>query len=497
MTDSFVTQCPHCQTSFRVNYAQLSAARGVVRCGSCLQVFNAARQLLEKSTGQSAAALFGEVDEPGTPAATSAAAAAPLVAEIAAPVQPNAAPAALAHPHTLQPGDAQSPNSSAPPPSSLPGTTPTYHRVEPISQRRWAAAAEIDLDHLDLDDALAQLERRQAATGDEGQRPSSARNDQLSARRDDPEPINNDFDDDLDDSALDQPAPGDSTGVRQRTEFDTVQGGDHPAPRQAPSRAEPSLTRLEDEFDDGDPQPPAATLIAVREPPSHEAALRERAPRQRRSAIEAADDSLRRIDAPPLKPAASTATQRAEPRLRDTDLPDLSEDPLQLQWEKTQSSWGKRLLWTGLSLLAALALLGQYAAYHFDELARQDGWRPWFQTLCPVVGCDVPSKVDIALIKSSNLVVRSHPQFNGALIVDAIIYNRAPFAQPFPLLELRFADLDGKLIASRRFKPSEYLSGDLAGQSDMPPQTPIHIALDILDPGSKAVNYSLSFQSPD
>ena len=48
MTDSFVTQCPHCQSRFRVNHAQLSVARGVVRCGSCLQVFNAARQLLEQ-----------------------------------------------------------------------------------------------------------------------------------------------------------------------------------------------------------------------------------------------------------------------------------------------------------------------------------------------------------------------------------------------------------------------------------------------------------------
>ncbi|MCY1412720.1 hypothetical protein D9M71_281350 [compost metagenome] len=94
-------------------------------------------------------------------------------------------------------------------------------------------------------------------------------------------------------------------------------------------------------------------------------------------------------------------------------------------------------------------------------------------------------------------MVRSHPDFTGALIVDAIIYNRANFSQPFPLLELRFADLNGQLLASRRFKPSEYLSGELAGQGEMPPQTPIHISLDILDPGPKAVNYSLSFLSPE
>lgn len=92
-------------------------------------------------------------------------------------------------------------------------------------------------------------------------------------------------------------------------------------------------------------------------------------------------------------------------------------------------------------------------------------------------------------------MVRSHPEFSGALVVDAIIYNRASFSQPFPLLELRFADLNGHLIANRRFKPGEYLGGELAGRTEMPPQVPIHVSLDILDPGPKAVNYSLSFHS--
>jgi predicted Zn finger-like uncharacterized protein len=473
MTESFVTQCPHCQTSFRVSYHQLSAARGAVRCGSCLQVFNAARQLLEKSTGQSAAALFGE-------APTSV-------------VSGESVPEVAAQPPILPPA----------------AEAPAYRRVEPISQRRWAAAAEIDLEHLDLDDELARLEQR--FTPRNGNPENAGREDQLSASRDEPEAGEHDFDDDR---ALAEPRLGEHQdslqGTRElrehspppherlRAERDAEPTAYHYLPGEAhtpapladdhlppvihqqvedDARAEPSLTRLEDEFGELDRRAP----------------LHDR--RQRRSAIEAADESLRRVDAAPLKPAAKA--QRAEPRMRDADLPDLSEDPLELQWQKSRSSWGKRLFWSLLVLIGALTLAGQYVAYHYDELARQDAYRPWFQQLCPVVGCEVPSKVDIALIKSSNLVVRSHPQFSGALIVDAIIYNRAPFSQPFPLLELRFADLDGKLIASRRFKPSEYLSGDLAGQSDMPPQTPIHIALDILDPGSKAVNYSLSFQSPE
>jgi predicted Zn finger-like uncharacterized protein len=37
-----LTQCPHCQTSFRVTAGQLKSAGGLVRCGSCLGLFSAA-----------------------------------------------------------------------------------------------------------------------------------------------------------------------------------------------------------------------------------------------------------------------------------------------------------------------------------------------------------------------------------------------------------------------------------------------------------------------
>ena len=104
MTDSFVTQCPHCQTSFRVSHAQLSVARGVVRCGSCLQVFNAAKQLLEQA---------GKEPPVATPL--------PPV-EPAEPVEPS-------------------------PPRA-------------ISQKHWSAT-ELDLDSLDLDEELARLEQRE------------------------------------------------------------------------------------------------------------------------------------------------------------------------------------------------------------------------------------------------------------------------------------------------------------------------------------------------
>ncbi|HJR28578.1 MAG TPA: DUF3426 domain-containing protein [Pseudomonas sp.] len=408
MTDSFVTQCPHCQTSFRVSHAQLSMARGVVRCGSCLQVFNAAKQLLEQRAGKAA-------------------------------VKPV-----------------------APPP-----VEPPVQRA--ISQKQWTAA-EMDLDSLDLDEELARLEQREIQPTTEFGRP---REDSLSARRDSAEHDEAPWSDSLfSESAADR-----AHVAEEPIPEPTIEPGKH-------SRTEPSLSLEPVEPDDE----PEIQQLRLHDPLD--------APIPFASLSATTDDDEIDDDLPSVEPLRNRR-ERNEPALRAEVLQDLSDDPLQLDWQRRRSPWGRRFFWLLLILLGAAGLVGQYVAYHFDELARQDQYRPWFQQLCPHIGCTVPSKVDIAKVKSSNLVVRSHPDFNGALVVDAIIYNRAPFSQPFPLLELRFADLNGHLIASRRFKPGEYLNGDLEGLAEMPPQTPIHIALDILDPGPKAVNYSLSFHSPE
>lgn len=44
---SHTTQCPSCQTRFRVTDAQLNVAGGLVRCGRCSHVFNAREALVE------------------------------------------------------------------------------------------------------------------------------------------------------------------------------------------------------------------------------------------------------------------------------------------------------------------------------------------------------------------------------------------------------------------------------------------------------------------
>ena len=459
MTDSFVTQCPHCQTSFRVTHHQLSVARGVVRCGNCLQVFNAAKQLLEQNRPETA----------GTPVVPAPVPAAPDEPAVEPTVEPAAGPAPAASERSV------------------------------TADEEWALTAQA-LDAMDLDQELARLERRgQAAPA----RPAN-QDDGLQARRDEVQA--DEHADDLFGTATDEPfeppKAAEPAPVLLQAEPLEPEPDLQPAPGE---RTEPTLgSNLDLDIDD---EPPVRGNAEVDEHHEFDEPLHAGDDEIAEPGLSARDDEplalqLSARDDEPLEPLPGERLEpglagKAERPSRKEPLVDVVDDPLQLGWEKPAVNWGKRLLWGLLTLLAAGLLAFQYVWFHFDEMARQDQYRPLFQQICPLVGCEVPTRVDIARIKSSNLVVRSHPDFKGALIVDAIIYNRAPFAQPFPLLELRFADLNGQLIASRRFKPSEYLSGELAGRGEMPSQTPIHIALDILDPGPKAVNYSLSFRSPE
>ncbi len=444
MTESFVTQCPHCRTSFRVNRAQLGAAHGAVRCGACLHVFNAAQQLLAQRQ---------------TPAAATHSRIATSGGAMSSPPKPNPQTAPVA----------KTPHATATPPGKKPSDTLWIHD-------------DLDLDSLDLDEELAKLERQEQQLSqqfrDLEQAPKYAETFNRPPRVD-PEP----HDERWAEALLHEPpakaplsiAPSDNAPAQPARAVQT----------EAPVTAPAKPATIEPER-----QKPTPTAPAAKAPVQDSAHIEPAEPLDQNT-----EDDLE----PPIEPAANKARKapRSEPGLRDEHLFELDDEPLQLDWQPPKKPWGRWLGWGLLNLIAAGALAGQYVHYHFDELARQDHYRPWFEQLCPLIGCTLPSKVDINQIKSSNLVVRSHPEFSGALIVDAILYNRAPFAQPFPLLEIRFADINGRLLASRRFKPGEYLAGELAGKEEMPPQVPIHISLDILDPGSQAVNYSLSFHSPE
>ncbi len=179
---------------------------------------------------------------------------------------------------------------------------------------------------------------------------------------------------------------------------------------------------------------------------------------------------------------------RAHDPERSALLMNIDPEPVEMGWAHKHVR-PRRWLWPSLVVLALLLLLAQIAWLQFDRWSRLEPYRSVYGAACPLIGCELPELVDRSRIRAYNLVVRNHPDREGALMVDAILLNNARFNQPFPDLVLEFSDLNGNIVAARQFSPSEYLSGELAGRSRMPTNQPVHLTLELVDPGTQAVNY--------
>jgi predicted Zn finger-like uncharacterized protein len=154
-----------------------------------------------------------------------------------------------------------------------------------------------------------------------------------------------------------------------------------------------------------------------------------------------------------------------------------------------------RRWWVPVAVLVAIVLLAAQVLYlQFDTWGKNPDIRPVYESLCPYLKCQLPVMRSLDEIRSKNLVVRANPDVPGELMVDALIVNQARFAQPFPVIELRFSSMEGRPIAARRFKPEEYLAGELKGATMFAPMTPVHIALAVEDPGTDAVSYYIQFR---
>jgi predicted Zn finger-like uncharacterized protein len=104
---------------------------------------------------------------------------------------------------------------------------------------------------------------------------------------------------------------------------------------------------------------------------------------------------------------------------------------------------------------------------------------------------------DLEQIQLVSRDMRSHPTRTGALRLSATIVNRAPRAQAFPGLEVILMDSGGQALASRMFKPGEYLAEDADIETGMTPEAYLPINLDLADPGNQAVGFELHFREAE
>jgi len=432
MHNSRITECPHCNTAFRVTEAQMRAAKGAVRCGSCLEIFLAHQHWL--SDDDSTAEL--ELDDWGDDASA-------MFAE-------------------LEQLDHDLENS--------------------IDDESWA---------------LKLLEEEAAETAIAPPEKPSANDDlRISSN----EPLFVVIDDEQEPTDADNITDHDiSIEKPDDTEADSAE--------KIRATIHESVAIDATATDNNDAilfsTAPLITSLANQDDDRLETEKNQREPTLSNYDLH---------DSPVLAQSASQSDSQNDPLYASPDdLEKLTENPALFETEfdrldaiERQTNYNairqiqnnRRSIfpdWLAVLLIIAstAGLGGQYLLHNLNTLSQNPQWRSTTETFCAITGCTVPEWRDLQAIQHDNLVVRSHPQQTDALLINVRLINSSAFAQTFPLLELRFSDINGNEIASRRFKPEEYLAGELSGLKKMPVNQAIQIELALVDPGKAAVNYQM------
>lgn len=176
-------------------------------------------------------------------------------------------------------------------------------------------------------------------------------------------------------------------------------------------------------------------------------------------------------------------------------LPDVIPPSLRAETRDGRKRFG--FIFSFLWFLAALLLIGiglaQYAWYERLQLLQHTHTRPWFELACQYLHCQLPEPKDVSRMELTRKNIYSHPNDKQSLMVSGSMINQAEFAQDFPLLELRFENIRGEIIAARRFKPAEYLDLPADQIAKMESATAVAFTLEITDPGAEVVSYEFRF----
>ena len=447
MSTTKQTRCPHCTSVFNITDDQLAARGGHVRCGSCLQVFRADQHLVDASQ---------IVDIPAAPP------------QAAAPIStPPVAPKNTSDSQMSMPVVAK--EQHAPP---QPQPAPAKKRKK--DDESWAMDLLGDLG-AELEDDLANISPKKSASApisepEEKPQPSKTK-----------KPL---FDDEISD--LLQEAwvePTDSAPLKGLGGVDKIkESADE-------SWAQALMSELEEEEKKEKAKNYSMELAPQRpKDPSAKTKTKEPVPEKTDTETSAKkssnnsneDDDLLSF----LNKSASTAAQpqRINPTL-----------PLEIKSQPMISiNWGYWLTWSFMCIFATILLLVQYVYFHFNELAFDEKTRPQLVQICSTLGCQVPEPPNASLISIEKLVIRKHPEIKEALQINAVVFNKADFAQPLPALKLTLLNKKREVTAARAFQPKEYLHGDAAKiLRRIPPETPIQIQLDIVNPKVDMTSYKM------
>jgi predicted Zn finger-like uncharacterized protein len=393
MSETRITRCPHCQTTFRIRSEQLAAAKGAVRCGSCLQVFKAANHLVDG----------------------------PPKAPVIAPITPASAKENVIVDDT----DGKDTDGKDTDFDDIPEQI-NDDPLEDFGIRQSDHDSNETFDNsVQLDDSIFSIQEKA--------KPS--RYSLLDDNHDDEFDFNHEFDDEIFNSHTDN---SDESWAEALLSVDQQEDDLVTSLETQPETDQYHLGSI-DYFEQG--------TVEV------ELSIND-------SVNDLLDEPLKFNNKGKKKPSVATVPSFL-------------------------------LLWLSGATIMICALVAQVGYFKFDDWSRHPYYRPAYALTCDLFNCQLPAVQDVSKMKTQHFMVRPHPEVKQALYIDTLLINNADYQQPFPDLNLIFTGLNDQTIASRHFKPKEYLAGELAGSDSMPLNVPVHIAIEISNPGAEAVSYRI------
>ena len=431
---ALATRCPHCHTTFRVAADQLKLRGGIVRCGSCNEVFDGNAMLVN---------LDAPAPEPA-PAAVEPVSTPPVEVPVEeqAPVEAEAAPEAETpadeEAMTPEPSPAESVEQfytldfdTAIDPASLPQPAETEHTNEPEAEAEPGPEFEPEAE------PEAETEPEAEAEPETEIEPETAPEPEPEPELEPaPEPLP---EPEFEPEALSEPPP--EAEIRLRPA--------HLAADEEHGELVPDEELVATALPDDTTGPDPAVLL-----------MRESSPAEPHDAFEA--------EAPALpRPAPRKGRKPRPPAPRPAPVvepiePEHDEPEFVLRGRMLEKASRTRRMAMGIgSAVLVLALLIQAMTTFRNSLAAQfPQLKPVLVATCAVFGCKVqlPAQIDELAIETGELETVSGDTY----LLTTSLHNQGRLIQAWPNIELALTDADNKTVLRRVFAPAEYLPKDAA-----------------------------------
>lgn len=149
----------------------------------------------------------------------------------------------------------------------------------------------------------------------------------------------------------------------------------------------------------------------------------------------------------------------------------------------------RRWPWFIAATAFSVLLIAQVLHHARETLARHPTFGPQLTRLYAAIGMPLEPQWQLQAYNIKQWGIVADPQDRGTLRVRASVTNGAPFAQPYPLLQLSLEDRFGGQVGARAFTPQEYLGNAAQATRLLAAGEAANVDLAIVDPGHDAVGF--------